>query len=72
MNMMHEITGSQLAAELLGRVCQCGKIKGSGKSFCYGCWGKIPRSIQRKLYKSIGDGYEGAYADAKATVEGRE
>jgi len=66
---MSEMTGSQLVAELVGRVCSCGNIKGSGKSFCYSCWKHIPRSIQSRLYKRIGDGYEEAYTAARSSIK---
>jgi hypothetical protein len=50
--------------ELRSQECQCGKTKGSGKSFCYGCWRRLPDDIQKRLYQRIGQGYEDAYEDA--------
>ncbi|MCE5242476.1 MAG: phage protein GemA/Gp16 family protein [Syntrophobacteraceae bacterium] len=50
--------------ELQSDQCQCGKSKGSGKSFCYSCWKKLPVDLQRPLYRRLGQGYEEAYEQA--------
>jgi hypothetical protein len=42
----------------------CGRAKQPGKSFCYGCYKKLPPEKQKALYRKIGSGYEQAYDDA--------
>lgn len=50
--------------ELFSEECFCGKNKKSKMSFCYSCYRSLPRSMQRDLYRRMGDGYEEAYDDA--------
>lgn len=50
--------------ELKGDQCQCGRSKGSGKSFCYTCWKLLTPELQKSLYWRIGEGYEEAYEAA--------
>lgn len=50
--------------ELRSTECQCGQEKTEGRSFCYGCWKKLPEELRKPLYKRIGDGYEQAYERA--------
>ena len=50
--------------ELKGEQCWCEKPKKKWYSFCYSCFKKLPRDLQQKLYRKIGDGYEKAYDQA--------
>jgi len=50
--------------ELNSDGCMCGRAKQPGKSFCYGCYKKLPPEKQKALYRKIGSGYEQAYDDA--------
>lgn len=50
--------------ELKSEECQCGKSKRSKMTFCYLCYSKLPKHIQRDLYKRIGNGYEEAREEA--------
>ncbi len=59
----------RLLEELKGTSCLCGGTKQPRSSVCFGCWGKLPRKIQRGLYQRIGQGYEEAYAAAKNHLE---
>ena len=56
----------KLLAEFRGELCQCGKPKTSGNSFCHACWRSLSRAMQIALYKRFGYGYEQAYAEALA------
>jgi len=56
--------------ELRSEQCQCGRPKKPGRSFCYWCYSSLPREMQRDLYQSIGDGYEAAYEEAVAWLNG--
>jgi len=51
-------------SELKSDGCMCGRPKQSGRSFCYGCYKKLPPEVQKALYRKIGNGYEQAYDDA--------
>ena len=55
---------SDLAVELLGTRCRCGKEKGKMMSFCVECCFELPASMRRALYRRFGEGYEEAYAAA--------
>jgi len=50
--------------ELKSDECRCGRTKKPGRSFCYFCYRKLPRSLQQDLYNRIGSGYEQAYEAA--------
>lgn len=52
--------------ELKSEECQCGRSKRVRTTFCYMCWSKLPKHIQRALYKPIGRGYEEAREEAAA------
>jgi hypothetical protein len=41
--------------------CQCGAKKGQKMSHCRSCYYKLPRKMQRDLYKRAGEGYEEAW-----------
>jgi hypothetical protein len=59
-----------LVRELRGEVCQCGKKKRAGRTFCYFHYSVLPRSLQLALYKRLGEGYEAAYREALAFITG--
>lgn len=46
--------------ELASEECQCGCEKNKGRTFCFGCYRKLPREIQSRLYSKLGHGYEEA------------
>ena len=50
--------------ELASEECQCGLDKNRGRTFCFGCYKKLPRDIQSRLYAKIGHGYEEAREQA--------
>lgn len=55
-----------LCKELRGTKCAgCGGPKKSAQSFCYGCFKSLTTAQQRALWKSLGKGYEQAYAVAR-------
>jgi hypothetical protein len=54
----------ELVRDLRGTLCACGRGKQTGNSFCYRCYGSLPKDMQRALYRLVGDGYEAAYAAA--------
>jgi hypothetical protein len=56
--------------ELSGKECQCGRVKRSMMSLCYGCYKKLPGHMQRDLYRKLGNGYEEAYDDAVEFLTG--
>lgn len=62
----------QLARELRGNRCRCGRRKGRGKTFCGPCFYSLSKSQQRALYGLFGRGYEEAYSDAVATLKAKE
>ena len=55
----------------MATTCRCGKPKGSGKTFCFSDYKRLPTSLQRRLYNHVGDGYEEAYAEAVRILEPR-
>ena len=52
--------------ELQSEECQCGRWKKPGYSFCFICYRRLPRDMQRALYRRVFDGYEEAYEEAVA------
>lgn len=63
------MTVRELLQELGGLVCRCGRRKGARKTFCPTCFARLPRDLQRPLYRRIGEGYEEAYEAAAAVVD---
>lgn len=55
--------------ELNSTRCFCGGRKGSGKSFCWKCWCKLPVGIKRMLYNPVG--YPATVAKAKDFLRAR-
>ena len=55
---------------LAGGICWCGKRKTAKESFCPECYHKLPRDLQRGLYKSLADGYVPAYLTARRWFAG--
>jgi hypothetical protein len=51
--------------------CECGNTKGLKMSSCRSCYYKLPRQMQRNLYKRAGHGYEEAYDAAVKYLEER-
>jgi hypothetical protein len=50
--------------ELQSNECLCGDYKNPGKSFCYWCYGRLPKAMKNALYQQIGNGYEEALDEA--------
>jgi hypothetical protein len=46
---------------LRSTTCACGKSKPELRSFCWGCYHKLPPPARRSLYKRIFAGYLEAY-----------
>lgn len=56
----------QIAAKALSRrLCTCGHAKQTGMAFCFKCWGSVPTSMRKALYRPLGDGFEAAYSAAR-------
>lgn len=53
--------------EFLSAACRCGARKRKGESFCGACYHRLPRQMQRSLYRRMGVGYEEAF-DAAARL----
>lgn len=63
--MTNAPTKRQLIESLRSPVCPaCANTKKVRQSFCGGCYGALPRRVQRDLYQLIGNGYEDAFAEA--------
>jgi hypothetical protein len=50
-----------LLEELMATKCRCRAAKLRNQTFCRLCYLRLPRALQRDLYKRLGDGYEEAY-----------
>jgi hypothetical protein len=55
---------NHLVTELAGSLCRCGREKKKGNTFCRLCYFSLPRILQLKLYRKVGNGYEEAYQEA--------
>lgn len=55
--------------ELAGNGCRCGLAKDKGKAFCWRCFKKLGRDVQRRLRLPVGRGYEEAYEEACRELE---
>ena len=69
--MSAELTDTQdeLYLELTGTVCRCQNEKVSGQTFCKACYFRLPGQLAVKLYRRMGAGYEGAYAEAATWLD---
>ncbi len=47
----------------------CGRVKQSSNAFCYKCFKSLSPSLQHALYLRFGEGYEGAFAAALASLK---
>lgn len=56
-------------AALLSNECQCSRTKNGHLSFCYKCYARLPRDLQVRLYRRMGEGYEEAYDEAVKFLE---
>lgn len=67
-----EPTQKEALSDLFGRSCSgCGLTKRADQSFCYRCYKKLPKRLQRALYQRIGDGYESALGESRRVLAGR-
>lgn len=57
-----------LAEELRSEKCFCGQKKMPGFTFCGRCYHRLPRWIQKGLFRRMGDGYEQARKRAEEFV----
>ena len=57
---------------LLSAECECGRAKKSGNSFCNRCYKALPKYLQRRLYRRVGEGYEEAHGEARAILKGNK
>jgi len=55
--------------ELMSEECACGNPKKPRFSFCYRCYKKLPKHLQRELYQHVLEGYEQAYDEAIKYLE---
>lgn len=62
---------SQLLRELAGATCFCGRKKTGMQTFCGMHYHMLPAEMKSALYKRVGEGYEEAYAAAKAVFAER-
>ena len=58
------MSARELVAELAGVDCRCGAVKERGQTFCKRCYFRLPKHLQTRLYRRVGDGYEEAYSAA--------
>lgn len=58
------ITAPVALRELHSERCLCERHKPAGKSFCGKCYFRLPKHLQRALYKRIRMGYEQAFERA--------
>lgn len=58
------MSAHELAAELGGVDCRCKAVKERGQTFCRRCYFRLPKHLQRRLYRRVGNGYEEAYSTA--------
>jgi len=56
-------------SQLSGEECFCDRPKKRGYAFCYSCYMKLPKNMQKDLYQKIGAGYEEAYTAAIRFME---
>jgi hypothetical protein len=54
---------------LFSNRCQCGKPKGTKKSFCYDCYKSLPQNLQRDLYKPFSEGYAEVFDEARSWLK---
>lgn len=47
----------------------CGNAKPSRMSFCGDCYRRLPKDVQRDLYKRFGEGYEEVFEQALAYLK---
>ena len=47
--------------------CKCGRPKHYGKSFCFACWKRLSKDLQKRLYQRTG--YAEAYRDALEAID---
>lgn len=47
----------------------CGEEKKSKLAICATCYGKLPHSVRQNLYKTLGKGFEEAYAESLAWLK---
>lgn len=53
--------------DFLGTECSgCGGAKNPKMSHCSRCYYKLPKTMQKDLYKRFGEGYEEAFAASRA------
>lgn len=55
---------------LFSAECECGRAKQPRQSFCRTCFYHLPKLLRARLYKRVGEGYEEAYAEARAILKG--
>ena len=55
---------------LASEECQCGKSKRKGTAFCYMCYTSLSQDTKIDLYKEIGKGFEEAYEEGYAEING--
>jgi hypothetical protein len=66
------ITRAAAYRALMCVVCDvCDQPKTSGRSFCSRCSALLPKHMSSELNRRLGEGYEGAYEDAKRCIEQR-
>ena len=51
---------------LKGDECWCQKYKRPRAAVCWSCWKRLPKDLQRDLYRRMGAGFEEAYDAAVA------
>ena len=69
---MKRVSADEALDALMGTTCfGCGGSKAAERSFCGGCYFKLPEFLRRALYRRIGHGYEQAYTDSLAYLGDR-
>ena len=67
---MHEMRS--LVEQLRATTCRCGGPKSRGKTFCWKCFTRLPRSLRGELYRKLGAGYAEAVARCEEQLDARQ
>ncbi len=62
------ITPEQAHAILNDSRCICDRQKRAGNAFCFGCYRRLSKMIQRELYRPVGHGFEASYEVAREQI----
>lgn len=68
--MQTEWTLRELVKSLRSETCPaCEKPKRRKQTFCRACYFSLPKGLQKRLYRGLGNGYEQAFADSMELLQ---